>query len=652
MAGNISDGAGITIVKDGMETITEILRLFANLAVSLDSHSYSPNNKNDKNAGYKQLSDYSKKQGNRRDALISDKINGDKADIFEKMLQYHNVPYIATPAKDVDGSDVCFFVTRDIDRGLVQSIRNQYLKSFDRGSMEIPLQELKENHKNGKLLSYDNLSPAELEVFRHHITQDGKSLQYGVELNRDGTSNIHFANSDIKPVKHALLATAFDLSGRNGEQYKADINAFLHQKQEFRNNMVPENDNEMLYIMDSNNPKNFITVTNKEFIKHEIKTTTIDKENNIHYQDPVDKASSPEPSQDRDSLYEAVSQLNSPVILKQSEVESLYLGLNGQRQIQFTQTEQKAFDTSAEDFRKNTLSRGCVEIDGQKRGLIKLDKHPIHSMLRHENDAYTIKLPKDRAEEIKKAINAQNLERVAVVGDVMAYAGADRIIVDETLAKTLYNGKQGIELICDKVKYEERGSLDLANPGNEQFIVNLDLPQFVFHIKPENVGVINTETGQEMSLSTRESDTFSKDIINYCTESDGKTLQNIIVLTPEQYNSPDRNTIIEQMNPATRHMSEKSFVMTGDKEREMYFKGACNTQRQGAAVNLIKSKWAEPSVHEVTANATYKVDKTITEKIATFSTERKTVVDGNPSQSASSRSVNSTRSTSSDISHS
>lgn len=568
------------------DLVEELCRKLARFVHRVDSRSYSPGSKWDKGAGYRVLGDYAAKGGQ----IKTDYISARDAAKYEELLKYHGIPYICSTVTDAaTGETRNIFMTRECDKQVVDLVRDDHIRDLRAGIMEIPYDHLLQDNSGKTIMTREGLSEAQVEVFRRHAA-DFQDLRYSVTVRADGNYDLSYAERHAGLIDQALKKTVFDLSGEQGEIYEKNINESLDAVRDFQRMLTPA-DGESLYIVDSMCPGRFIEVDSEHYTTHFIHEVVPEGETQGELIDDMDK---PQPTGDLDSLYDAACSLYKPVILTKEEMGLLIKDINDH------EVELATYDPS--EFR---LLSGQF-LDEVIAGKNKFDYHHCTELLSNADNPKTVLIPEELQDKILSEIERNNLYRVVLVGDHMAGAGADRYMMNEILSKTLYAGVTGGALIEQKVRYEERGQLEIHNPEKTQYIIDLNSP-YCLRLNSEGLDIMRDD--KVTHHIDRTSPGFLDAVSDMCLT--GGELKDIVVLSEEEFNSPDRDEMINEHNPACHHHHIKSMVFDRQiQERDGFVNGECLSERQQEAnVQLLNLPVTQGTVRKTRDN-TYQIEKT------------------------------------------
>lgn len=298
-----------------------------------------------------------------------------------------------------------------------------------------------------------------------------------------------------------------------------------------------------------------------------------------------------------------------------------------------------------------------------------------YEFLDSRDDVKAVKLTPEAMHKAEQKFKNEQTDthRIALVGDTMAFAGADKEICADFLAQTIYNTTDASSLTEARILHEGRGVLDMHSLDKEQFIVNLDMPDYILRLDRSGLDIMHD--GKISHHIDRSDKLFESTINDVCVikHKDKPLAQcptaNVVVLTGAEFRSLDRDDIISERNPENQNGHAKSLVFNEESmERAQFEKMAVtpdmrelvNSERQRNAVDRM-SRWhlgndKEPA--RVIANAkTQKFVEHPSNKIegATYVKERnmlssKTDVVTDHGSERSSRTVNTSHNYS-DISH-
>lgn len=533
----------------------------------------------------------------------TDIVDEQDEEVFRSLLELYHVPYAAISFWDADsGKNRVAFLTREFDAPAVEEIRERFLYEMNMGMSEIDVESFVRNNEGQNVMSYNNFNDCEIEVFRQYAATENVSFTVVNDKKHTGKYEIMFIGRDREGILRAIKNMSYDFSGEEGKKYKAKVQEGLDHKRAFDAAINPKND-ETIFVVDSKEPRNFISVSKKGFILHSLENTTQTRYDGSKENIILDKNTIKFTSYDRDKLMKYVNNLKRPVVLTAEEMNII----NG------ISTTGEAILPSYKEFQKKyeTLQKNLAGRTDYYKGRV------IKERLRGPEKIHTrINIPPEIQTTLMNTIRVNNLKETVIASGCIAYSEKDRPIIEKVIEAELYKGMDPLQKFEARVFYEGRGVLNVSDTNRVQYILNAKNPDYV--LKLDDSGLTIFENGENVSVIPR--DENFRHIVTELV----KTMDNPVALSREEMETTNEKRmehIMEHLsndksNPAVEHLrnvekaEKEELHHATDKEEHMSY-------RQKEALDMVQKF----------ETVEYHVDRNILEKITEMDFGKKTVTE-------------------------
>ncbi len=583
---------GTIILNETSKVLVALLEMINNMQLA-NRGNYNPNAQK----AHKVLLSHVKNGGN----LLADSISPKDAAIFEQLLKAYHIPFVSNRVPDENGEERIVFFTRDTDKSIMDTIRNRYMYELHMGLKELSINDFIKFNEGQNVAEISGLSEAMVAVFKHYSVAE--DVSFTIAEGKDGTFSILYTPRDENGVMRAIKAAEYDLSGKQGEIYKKNIENDIHNRETFFDRCLPKNENEIVYVVDSYNPSEFIAVTSKDFSIHSLHREKVTLFDGSTEEQIVDKNSIKVPNHNRQELEDKLLQLRKPIVLTAEEM-SIISGITDKGVAEPIQGQD--FIKAYKDLTMSLKSRNDFYEPVKIREMLNPDMQ-VH--------AYTNLLP-GVVKRLNQEIAAGTFSKdIALEGDTLAFTDTDKakintIIIDEVKKEGAILddfGKLQLQFMFDG-----RGYLT-KDPEDKLYVVDAKTPNFVFRIDDKGFTIVNltkdpSDTLREITYD-RADPGFEQKIIQTL-----KGMNEPVILDKKEYEQPAevRNQIIQSRIPENVGKDAKAFIYRNDdREREQVITNTVDktnlTDRQKQAIKHMNS-----TLHR----QTYIIDQSFIDKFA------------------------------------
>lgn len=534
----------------------------------------------------------------------TDIVDAQDAEVFRELLKVYNVPYMEVEFTDAQtGKQRAAFLTREYDRRAMDEIRERFLYEMNMGCSELDVDAFIRNNEGQDIRSYKNLDAAEVELFRQHASAENVSYAIINDAKYHKKYEILYLMRDKTGIDNALLKTSYEFSGERGKEYKSKITNAISRKKAFDRQLQPEG-SETMFVVDSQNPRNFISVNRNGFILHSLENAEQKRFDGSTENIILDKNTVSFSSYDRDKLMNYVGKMRKPVILSADEMSIVSSISNTGEAILPSYNEfKRKFDALSKDLSNRTDYYNGRVVKERIKGPEK-----VHTLINIPSAVQTFAMD---------VIKNSNLHETVVSGGCIAYSEKEKAVVERTINAELYRGMNPTQKLEAKVFYEGRGMLNIDDTEKTQYILNADSPDYVMKLDESGLTIMNK--GKETGHVDRTGE-FAKTVTDLIY-----TIENPVVLQKEEMEvAPEKRieNIISHL-PSNQKNSATEYLQNME-EHEM--EELCKIPKNDTTHTHLSDRQKE-ALANVTRFETqeYHVSRNLIEKIEDHTKSPKTV---------------------------
>ena len=256
--------------------------------------------------GIKALLDHIREGGGTLTTVVSEQ----RAEDFKELMKKEHIPYVEIEHADPNTKEKSiFFVYRDCDRMGVKEVLKQFEITLDLSCHEVDLETFIAMRDKKSYGTVGNLTKAEVYAFRE--AAKGYAFEYCVVA--DG-EKYAIVGSDAKALSCAASDMCYNLSGSLGREYEIALQSYLQQQKELVERMRPE-PGQVKYIVNKNNPANFISVDEKGITTHSVGIRPKRGADGVVRDVVYDCYHQTYEGFDKEKLKQLVKELHNPIIL-------------------------------------------------------------------------------------------------------------------------------------------------------------------------------------------------------------------------------------------------------------------------------------------------------------------------------------------------
>ena len=522
------------------------------------------------------------------------------APMFEAIVKSQGVPYFKIESGEGDGRR-CVFITRNKDSKLMEDVWGKFHTELNIGMSEYPASEfinMTQGQDIRRSIGYDEV---EVEVFRRKMAERNGAYAVIESDSESGKFDIMYMPRDHEEVDNAFRDMQYELSGDKGHIYKNTLSSDITERKAFEDRISPKR-GETLYIVDSKNPNNFISVTATGFAVHSLKASEEILKNGRKQEIITDTNVIQSNIFDKDRILHFAEGLTKPVVLSQKEM-SLVTGIapDGSAIV----AKHDNFKNFYEDFRKELSSR-----DDLYNGL------SVRKMERIGRTYTLMNIPNNKMSEIYEAFRGAGLEsRTAVVGDSVAYTESDKAIVTELLNGILYDGMTSLEMAESRLYYEGHGNIELQKPAITKYLISARDPEFVIRIKPEGMDIF--KNGAVANEIAREDEQYEPLLIKLIS-----SMKEPVVLSEEEIatSKEEKTDIINSRRSINQRSEALNYLQDVENNKKAEIHGI---EHESEAKHLDSRQQEAVRSHLRHETVDTFVDRTFTEKIMDMDISKK-----------------------------
>lgn len=256
--------------------------------------------------GIKALLDHIREGGGTLTTVVSEQ----RAEDFKELMKKEHIPYVEIEHADPNTKEKSiFFVYRDCDRMGVKEVLKQFEITLDLSCHEVDLETFIAMRDKKSYGTVGNLTKAEVYAFRE--AAKGFAFEYCVVA--DG-EKYAIVGSDAKALSCAASDMCYNLSGNLGREYEIALQNYFLQQKELVEQMKPE-PGKVKYIVNKNNPANFISVDEKGITTHSVGRRPERGADGVVRDIIYDSYHQTYEGYDKEKLKQLVKELHNPIIL-------------------------------------------------------------------------------------------------------------------------------------------------------------------------------------------------------------------------------------------------------------------------------------------------------------------------------------------------
>ena len=593
-----------TAVDTATQLSMKIIEFLDHLANNTKTHNLSMKDKN----VVQVFKDYVKKGGQ----LKADVISLEESKVFEQLLRNKGIPFVAASTIDPDTKEQkVIYSTRANDKIAMEQVRKQFAYALGNSLNEISSKEFLENNIGQETHIIQDLSDIEVEVLKHNLIN--KDIPYALDRDtKTGKTNFIYSYRDEKEIEKILTLTAYDLSGNRGKLIEDKIKQNLDNKKTFKLNITPSK-NETLYVVDIENPGNFIAV-NKDFYSiHTLRNIQERGEDGKKHNVIRNVAKGKAVAYDKDAILKQTAYyIQKPVILTQDEMDLVKkVDENGR----LTLSEPGQFMTTYQNMLQTLSLRNDYYKFNQTNEALNTDEK-LYSITNLTKDELNLITDKMKDQGISHFVSDETSH-----GYCLVYTSEDKTVIDNILNKTIYQDLTDEKLFTAKINYEGRGHIDFKS--NEPVLIkNMDSPNFEFKLTQNEFIIYNLRTDDNNLQKDpihidRNSAQFNQSVVPMLL-----AMENPVVLSGQELklSNIERNEIYQERlnNPELEDVKSLLFNNLSIERENMIspeFREKEATLKQQKALGY-KITWPKQI---------YVVDRNLIEKIAEHTFEQKKV---------------------------
>lgn len=502
-----------------LEAVGGITKSLLDLFIDLAKEKAKKNNYHEK-SGIEALIEHLKAGGKIKAHVVDSK----DAKIMEACMKSSNVKYVATKTTDENGKSVVAFWYRESDESLMNEVKEKFIYEIGNGNGYINPREFVNTNINNTIYAEKGLDEVELEIILDYAKKDNFMISYiQSEVDPDKYDVIYMPKDEEKMHK-ALCSMAYDLSGIEGDKYRQKIKMALQNRKDF-DERIKVSKNEILVIVDTENPHNFITVKEDSFTTHCIDIVKQKGVGGTVNNVLSDKNMITISSYNREELMDYVEELNNPVIMPLSEF-NIIKGLSKTNE---------AIIGSEDEFRTNY--KNIKEMLNERAD--KYTSKVVDGPTKISDKIYTYEnIPQAAQIFIYTEIENSKLEETVFLSGNLACSDKDYPAVMNIMERALYKGLSEKERIEAKMLYEHNESLNIESES-VQYIIDVNKPELVIQL--ESTGMSTYINGVKDSIIKSDEPDYYKIL-----SSKVGSIQKPIVLNENEWNSPDKLEIVQK----------------------------------------------------------------------------------------------------------
>lgn len=520
--------------------------------------------------------------------LEMDSIALKDASLYRDILKARNITFVESIVEDKQTHEkrIVFF-TKDTDKHIVDKARERFKYELGQCVGEISYDKFLEMNDGNKELRTNNLTRAEVEVFKRNVAEEDYNLSYAISKEKDGTYSIHYLMEDKNGIDRALRRTAYDLSDSNGKELESKIEENLTQRDEFFKKLTPK-DSETIFVVDRECPENFIAIS-----KDKVFSYSVSREKQENAPDIL-KVNTRELSF-QELKGTIIHELHNPTIVHQDDMAICKKIKNASIQIY----------PDPEIFKERYLSFSKAVLNNPDM----YSPFKIEDSIQENKQIFALtNLNESSIDRIKRAIEKNELIETAIVDNTIAYTGKMAAKVEAIIEQEMFIGLTDEQKLCNKLEMQGHGHLDFK-AEEPQYVFDSKKPNMVFEISKESITIYNFSKPKDDPMYRMGPFPNDENFRKITIENINNFVKSPVILTKDEMALPheERINIIHEREGENLALTAKDLIYTNESQEKLDFVNKRETK------NTV-SKEAEHR-RDTWIDKEYIVDKNILERI-------------------------------------
>ena len=250
---------------------------------------------------------------------------------FKDMLKAAHIPYVEIVHQNPETKEkTMFYVYRDCDAKKMKNVQKEFVLLLDASCHEVDLDTFEKITEWKSYGTVYGLSKEEVYAFREAVTrQEGQKLiqhDIGGQPTAEGLRFCVVADGDryavmaddVDALENVVADMAYYLSGNRGHAYKKQLENFNHMQESFDQRTMPKKGG-IIYVVDANNPRNFISIGEQDFTTHSVGCREERKPDGGIRRILYDARHVTYPGRDPERLRQLALEMGKPMVLSSSD---------------------------------------------------------------------------------------------------------------------------------------------------------------------------------------------------------------------------------------------------------------------------------------------------------------------------------------------
>lgn len=473
-------------------------------------------------------------------------VSTEDAALFEKILQNRRVPYVRLA--ETDGKTT--IVTRDKDKKQVEKAWELLAQELKIAFQELTPQEFIQDNAGKNICHTAGYSEVELEVFRKEVASLGFTYAVIGNEKEKGKYDILYSEADKEIVTRALKGLEYELSGEEGLAYRQKLEQSLVAKNHIlQEAKEKEKSKEILYIVNVNNPMEFITLGNGVMIEHKLSVEEKTKRDGSKVKVVQDKARKTQPFGNRE-LTVAMKKLGKCKLVPEERMD-------------FVKSFDSAGNVQVPDVEELRLALQNVE---SYNGPVFELSFGRAELMHGETLCTLSNLDTAEAMELTNALQKEGIAFTAVNGDI-AYREQDRGQVDIVLDETICKGMSYMDKVQMKMKLEGRCPEDMnfQTMTEPVYFTSSSNPDYM--LKVDMQGLVVLKNGEAIMSMERTTPDFEDNLIMMFD-----SMENMVAITETEAgrSSQEKVKLIEERSGVKENQATIQYKLSYTEQKERF----------------------------------------------------------------------------------
>lgn len=465
----------------------------------------------------KQLLSYCKTGGTVENLIV----DVEDSALMQSLLRKNHVTFVNVENPNQDSENAkSVFLFKAKDKRAVEKALETYKMMKGKGNIVKEEEILRQNEGNTvKVIT--GLDAYEAEVFKDYAKKN--NLYYSSKYNKETHEHeITVPIWEMDKADEILKKTMYDLSGKEGKELQNEIDIYIKSRETFKEELNVTRSNDVVYVVDSQNPSQFISIQKDGFVTHNIET---DKDGQL-----IDNHSKKMSIADKALLMKYISSMNKAVIVSEKEM-SLVTDINKKGVVILP--EKNIFDKNIKKMNEDLSKR----TDYYRTGFKTHKEYDSEHVYKFKN------LNEEQCQAIYMEIKRRGINEAFVYDSALAFTGDVKGEMDNILKDVLYKDMTQLEEKEHELYYQGRGSIILSTTiTDNQYIIDVDDVERMMCISKD--GFVLKDGEKEVISCSRSDSNYEAQLLEALS-----VIKNPVCMSSEEIKNKNKDAILQSRIP-------------------------------------------------------------------------------------------------------